>query len=323
MFQIDKSKVTTESETGSVSSERKKLNLSVEVVSTEFFAEENIIKVKGKSIADQNSDNVNSLIKNNQFHTLDIQINKKFTLEKPEWDLISLKVIEDACDFAKTADLGAVCLEEGLAHICLVKEHMTIVCQRLQFQMPKKNRINTNFEKSTLKFLDAVYQSILKYFDFEIIKTVIIASPGFYKNQLYDYIIKQQHKKLIKNHQKIILLHASSGHKHALLEILKDPQVLEQLSSTKFAKETKALQKFFLMMENDPDRAYYGREHVSNAAEQGAIQVLLISDKLFRSSEVFVRKQYIKMVEEVKMVGGTVHIYSSMHETGQSTFILT
>ena len=71
------------------------------------------------------------------------------------------------------------------------------------------------------------------------------------------------------------------------------------------------------MMESDPDRAYYGFDHVAKANEQLAIDSLLVTDELFRSSDVRTRRTYVKLVESVRENGGTVYIFSSLHVSGQ------
>lgn len=70
-------------------------------------------------------------------------------------------------------------------------------------------------------------------------------------------------------------------------------------------------------MEKDPDRAYYGYRHVAMAQEQLAIDSLLVTDELFRSADLKERRQYVKLVEDVRAAGGQVYILSSMHVSGQ------
>jgi hypothetical protein len=57
---------------------------------------------------------------------------------------------------------------------------------------------------------------------------------------------------------KFVLVPASSGHRGALREVMADPAVLARLADTKAARETMAIQKFTKMLDEDPDRAYYG-----------------------------------------------------------------
>jgi protein pelota len=110
---------------------------------------------------------------------------------------------------------------------------------------------------------------------------------------------------------------ASSGHKHALEEVFSNPEIMAQMTDTKVAKEVQVLNKFMRLMDTDPDRAYYGYDHVQKANDHLAIDSLLVTDELFRSSHIQQRKQYVQLVESVRQNGGQVFILSSMHVSGQ------
>jgi protein pelota len=49
------------------------------------------------------------------YHTIDLELNSKFTLAKKEWDIISLDRVQTACDITKVADVAAITCEEGTA----------------------------------------------------------------------------------------------------------------------------------------------------------------------------------------------------------------
>lgn len=63
-------------------------------------------------------------------------------------------------------------------------------------------------------------QAILRHIDFSIVKCVLIASPGFVREQFYDYMfqtaVKTDNKLLLENKSKFMLIHSSSGFKHSL-----------------------------------------------------------------------------------------------------------
>lgn len=71
------------------------------------------------------------------------------------------------------------------------------------------------------------------------------------------------------------------------------------------------------LLDVTPERAYYGYLHVQKANEELAIDSLLISDELFRSSDVATRKKYVSLVESVRERGGKVYVFSTMHISGQ------
>jgi protein pelota len=58
------------------------------------------------------------------YHTIDLELNRNFTLLKPEWDTIALERVEDACDITKNADVVAIVCQEGKSgtpnHICVM-----------------------------------------------------------------------------------------------------------------------------------------------------------------------------------------------------------
>jgi protein pelota len=70
-------------------------------------------------------------------------------------------------------------------------------------------------------------------------------------------------------------------------------------------------------LSTDADRAFYGYDHVRKAADLGAISTLLLSDNLFRAIDIPTRKRYVKLVEDVKSMGGQVHVFSSLHASGE------
>ncbi|OCT61855.1 hypothetical protein XELAEV_18047885mg [Xenopus laevis] len=82
------------------------------------------------------------------YHTIELVPNRKFTLAKKQWDSDVLERIEQACDPAFSADLAAVVMQEGLAHICLVKPSMTLLRAKIETSISRKRRGNcTQHEK--------------------------------------------------------------------------------------------------------------------------------------------------------------------------------
>ncbi|CAM9782535.1 unnamed protein product [Discosporangium mesarthrocarpum] len=122
--------------------------------------------------------------------------------------------------------------------------------------------------------------------------------------------VRREERVLIENKPKFVLVHASSGHKRAVEEILGQPAVQSRLADTKAAGEIKALSAFFGMLKTDQDRAFYGYNHVFRATEEMAVDTLLVTDGLFQSSDLATRKKYVALVESAKERGAKVHVFS-------------
>ncbi|KAK1296020.1 hypothetical protein QJS10_CPB15g01892 [Acorus calamus] len=127
---------------------------------------------------------------------------------------------------------------------------------------------------------------------------------------------------IIENKSRLILAHSTSGYRHSLREVLDTPSVMALIKDTQAAQEVRALKDFFSMLPDDIGRACYGPKHVELAHDRRAIQTLLITDALFRNSDVATRKKYVELVESVKSNGGNVHIFSSMHVSGSVSLYL-
>jgi len=308
-------RVQSDNNTGS-SSERVRITLTIEVDVIEFDSAEGVLRLKGKNITE------NKFVKLGAYHTLELELNREFTIAKPFWDSIALELITNATDPTRYADIGAIVMSEGLAHICLITSTMTITRSRIEVGIPRKGKGTiTNHEKGLNKFFEMVMQAVLRHFNFDVIKCVILGSPGFVKDQFFEYMnleaIRQENKVLVENKNKFVLVHTSSGHKHALKEALSDPAVAIRLVDTKAAGEMKALNDFNDQLKTDADRAFYGFRHVELANERQAIHTLLVTDELFRSSDLRVRKKYVALVESVKENGGDVRLFSSAHVSGE------
>ncbi|CAH0701676.1 unnamed protein product [Spodoptera exigua] len=315
-------KVQTESSTGSSTSNRVRTTLTITVETIDFDTQACVLRLKGRNIVE------NQYVKMGAYHTLDLELNRKFTLQKPLWDSVALERVEMACDPAANADVAAVVMQEGLAHVCLITPSMTLVRSKIDITIPRKRKgFVQQHEKGLNKFYDAVMQAILRHVDFNIVKCVIIASPGFVKDQFFEYMMQQavktDNKLLIDNKSRFLLVKASSGFKHSLKEVLQEPAVMAKISDTKAASEVKLLENFYTMLQLEPAKAFYGKKHIERANEALAIETLMISDKLFRCQDIQQRREYVALVDSVRENGGEVRIFSSMHVSGEQLDQLT
>ncbi len=316
-------RVVSESMTGSTEKSTVHLTLTVVVEEIEFDVQVCKLRVNGRNLTE------NKFVKLGAYHTIDLELNRPFTLTKTEWDLIALERVQSATNVTNKAEIAAVVMQEGLANVCLMTENMTIVRQRIETSVPKKRKgYVSNYEKGMSKFFEQVYRGIMQHVNFDMVKVLIVASPGFVKDQFFQYLnaeaSKRDDKTMLENKGKIVLVHCSSGNKHALQEVLKEPAIQNRLADTKYAMEVKSLERFYQILANDADRAYYGYEHVNRVAEMGgAIETLLVSEGLFRSSDIGERKKYVDLVERVREQGAKVNLFSTLHASGEQLSHLT
>uniref|UniRef100_A0A1B6EGQ4 Protein pelota homolog n=1 Tax=Clastoptera arizonana TaxID=38151 RepID=A0A1B6EGQ4_9HEMI len=315
-------KVQNESATGSSTSSRVRTVLTIQVETIDFDTQACMLRLKGRNIEE------NQYVKMGAYHTLDLEVNRKFSLCKSEWDSVSLERVDTACDPTQNADVAAVIMQEGLAHICLITTSMTLVRAKIDQVIPRKRKGNVKqHEKGMSRFFENVMQAILRHINFEVVKCILIASPGFVRDVFHEFMfqeaVKTDNKLLLDNKSKFLLIHSSSGFKHSLKEVLMDPAVIAKMSDTKALGEVKALENFYTMLQIESAKAFYGIKHVEAANESQAIETLLVSDNLFRCQDIQERKRYVRLVDSVRESGGDVKIFSSMHVSGEQLMQLT
>jgi protein pelota len=117
----------------------------------------------------------------------------------------------------------------GTAALCLMSEHMTTIRQRIDVPVPRKSAGSDTHDKGLHRFYSTLYAAFLRVIPFSTLKVIVIASPGFVKDSVYDYFFaeatKTSNKALLQARKKFVRVHVSSPHVHSLVEVLKSPEV--------------------------------------------------------------------------------------------------
>lgn len=333
--------MTTESATtGGTSSQRVHLTLTIQIKALDFDPQAGQLHVSGQVARE------NKYTKLGQHHTLDLEINRNFTLEKvvegkdggEGWDSVARAQLEEAVDPRKGTEAVAVVLQEGIANICFITQYQTILRQRIETTVQRKGGGSgraAGHDKALQKFFTTVLDTLLRQIeglfegrDSSATVPILVASPGFVAEAFLKHVNEvafSGSSKLLKRLVKekvFVKIHSSSGHLHSLNEVLKSAEVLAKMKDTKYARETALMDRFEELLRKDDARAWYGPKEVEAAATQGAIGrgggVLLISHALFRSQDAATRRRWVKLVDSVKgEQGGEVRILSSDHESGK------
>ncbi|CAN7071990.1 unnamed protein product [Brassica oleracea var. botrytis] len=282
-------KVQREVPGGGRDSERVRLKLEVHVEEVDYDKDASVLRIRGKNILENE-------------HV------------KAFWDSLALDTLKQASDPAASSDLAVVLMQEGLGQIFLVGRSSRA---RIETSIPRKHGpAIADYESALKKFFENVLQVYLTHKTYDEILVVSYLQDQFHRHLLLE-AERRQLRAIIENKSRIILVHTNSGYRHSLGEVLNAPNVMNMIKDAKAGKEVKALNDFFTMLSNDPARACYGPKHVEVAHERMAVQTLLITDELFRNSDVKTRKKYVDLVESVKDSGGEAFIFSSMHVSGE------
>ena len=185
-------KIQHESGGGKVQSTKKKLIITIKIEEIDYDQNDGIIRLKGKNV----SQNENIAI--GQFQTCEISQGSFFSLYKKYWDEIHIDTLKASTDNSIKADLAALIMEEGVAHLYLISNNLTTLQGKVTQSIPKKRTGSTGHDKSKKEFFSKILNQLVKQINFEIVKCVVVASPGFTKDEFGDYMTDQ-----VENNMKV------------------------------------------------------------------------------------------------------------------------
>ncbi len=302
-------------ETGSkVSSTKKKIIITLRIEEIEYSPD--AIRFKGKNVSQ------NEYIAIGQYQTDELGVNSFFTLYKNYWDDFHLETLRNATDVALTSEIAAILMEEGIAHLFYISNNQTVTKGKITQSIPKKRNGSSEHDKGKKKFFDKILNQLVKQINFENIKVIIIASPGFTKDDFKKYMeetIENNRKEwadLKDNLNKIIYSHSSSGFKHSLEEILSKPELKRLIKDTKCINDCTVMERFNEILGTDMDKIFFGMKAFNIAYEKKAIDTLIITDGYLRTLPASTRKDLSTKMKELKNQA-EVCKFSSMHTTGE------
>ena len=180
---------------GSTNQQRVRMTLSVKVEAIEYDGEAAEMRLRGR-VTTEASDQVRV----GSYHTLTIAPNRALTVEKvepPGWDMFALDVIKKACsDKAKlgVVDLAVMLVEDGYASLHLVgSEGMHMRVSKIETRMPKKyGAAAAGIGKAQSKFFSRCALAIGQNIDFSAIQCLVLAGPGFTKDELLKNLLLEK-----------------------------------------------------------------------------------------------------------------------------------
>ena len=237
-------------------------------------------------------------------HTIEVKLNNPLKINKFKWSKWDIERLEDAIEASKKLSAIIIVLEDDIANIGLIRQFGIEYYGPIIGNIPGKRVIDKNRPKIVLNFYKTIIDSILK---FDSIETIILAGPGFYKNDFLKYL-KDKHNELAK---KSIVENTGAGGRAGIHEVLKKGIVEKTTSENRIAYEMANVDFLLTKIATEPGKVVYGKKETVDAAYAGAIEKLLIVDK------IIARENLEKIMNLVENTKGEIMIISSEHDGGK------
>lgn len=279
---------------------KKPVFIAIKAEKVEFSKTSDILRVLGVIVEGPED------IPRGEHHSFNVEIGSIIEIVKEKWLRYQLDKLKEACE-EETSRILICILDRDSALFALSKKQGYDLLSKMKGEVEKKavkERIKTEF------YLDVI-KTMQEYIKRYKIDSIILASPSFWKEDLVKQIKDDELK------EKIVLAACSSEGEEAVNEVLKRKEVQTVLKKDRIAKEMNLVEELLVNIAKN-SLAAYGINEVENAANMGAIKILIVADSLIRSSRQ--EKTYDRLDAIMKAVDsakGEVHIISSDHDGGK------
>lgn len=278
---------------------KKTFRLTVRVESVKFHKYTGRLRVTG--VIEKGPEDIVPL---GSYHTLEVKLNKKICIKKEEWPKWAINRLKDAINASKELNAIILLIEENSAELGLLRQYGIEYYGPITGNISGKRIKDKTRDKKIIEFYEKIISSLKKFKD---VGTIIIAGPGFAKDDFYAYL-KDKYPKISKIS---IVESAGSGGRTGIQEVLRKGTVEKVLEKHRVARETREVNKILEKITKSPSLVVYGKDHVIEAANLGAIKKLLVLDTLLHDEKIE------SLVKEVEKMRGEVIVISSEHESGK------
>ncbi|MHA1269676.1 MAG: mRNA surveillance protein pelota [Candidatus Helarchaeota archaeon] len=282
------------------------LYLGILVEKLGFHEFSNRLRITGKII-----DGPEDVISLHSYHTLNIKINSKLKIKKNEWPNYILEKIHEAVDKSKNPNFLILLIDKGECSIAEISDIGVRIINSFTTSLPGKY-YEVNYHKSALKnfFLDVL--SILKENTSDNIKYIILAGPGYVKDQFFNFL-KEQNYSHIKD---IFIIPASVASINGIYEVLKSDKVKKLIENLEINEEIELINEIFERIGKDTETIAIKLEDIEKADLYGAIDTFLILDKRFRECTIEEKEYLTQLMKNIENKSGKIKIISSLHPAG-------
>lgn len=237
-------------------------------------------------------------------HTLEVKLHTPLVIKKEKWSNYALKRLNQAIDASKKLSAIVVVLEDDTATLGLIRQFGIEYYGPINGSVSGKRLIDKNRNKNILQFYQKVVDAIAK---FDGIQNIVIAGPGFVKNDFYSYL-SDKHKDLAK---KAIIENIGTGGRVGIAEVIKKGTVEKLTVENSVANEIMAVDELLVNIGKNSSKVVYGIDETTNAVNMGSVRKLLVLDREIPKNNLD------SIMDIVNNMNGEVVVISSEHEGGE------
>ncbi|MEW5937468.1 MAG: mRNA surveillance protein pelota [Candidatus Thermoplasmatota archaeon] len=234
-------------------------------------------------------------------HTLNLEPGDVIEITK-SWREVEIQRIREAEEQTAQPVLCFIALDDEEAVLALMRQYGVQEVARIQSQRSGKDYPHQKDMRDA--YMEEVLEKLRQIERGE--EAIIVLGPGFAKEEFHTYVRAHEPEMGERLH---VLSTGQSG-MQGVHEVLRSGLGAEILAESRVAQETSMVERLMEEISRD-GLAAYGPEAVRQALGAGAVETLLATDKVLRSSSA---DEMLRLAEETR---AKVIFVSTVHEAGK------
>lgn len=309
-------KIVKVSQTGKTDSRNIITKAIVKITEIEFQPGVNEMHLRGTLVHDVED------AREGSFQRILLEPGRPFSISKKCWDKFTYEELEDAGNPISNAAVAAVIMQSGLAHICIIGRNTTVVKQKVTKSIPKVKAHGSSGknQEAKIRFFELTAEALMREVDVANMKCIIVASPGFLQKEFVQYLRDHQSQLNLQSAfsaNKFVEGTVPSGYPQELEALLSQPEMQTHVQELKAAKQAKTFESLMVEMNNDTNTVLFGHQRVIDAAKQGAVKTLLVTDNFIHTLELNERLKFLELKDQLEQGQTDVVIFSTRHQSGE------
>lgn len=282
--------------------ERRSMTVKIRVEKADFRSDLDTFRISG-TIVEAPGD----IVAMGSYHTINVEKDTVLTVIKDKWSKMDIDRLKDAQKSAIRPKILIAVVDDGDANFGVLRE------SKIEYYSLSKNiggKYDTRGRKERkLEFYRDGAEFISNILQRENISAIILAGAGFEKETFHRFL-SESYPVLAR---KVVIEHIGSHGRAGISEVLKREKVQRVIEEINSAIEVRMVNELLKEIGRDSGLGVYSLRDVENAANTGAVKILLICDDLFLRE----RNRIEGIMNAVKSANGDVHLINHEGEAGQ------
>jgi protein pelota len=283
---------------------RRRVFLCIKVEDLGFQSFTEHLRIRGRVITGPEDMNIQG-----SYHSFSVGPRERIRITKDEWLSFHEERLKRATAKERPKAL-IITIDDQEASIYILRDYKVEELVSIASHMPGKYVESVDRSAIRSKYFASISEEMGRFLQREN-ADVIVVGPGFTKDELAKYL-KEKFRSLT-----IIEETASYTGMPGVREVMNRGTFSKIMAKSTLLRDSRLIDELLARLSTKPSLVAYGREEVKRAVESGAVEILLVSERLFKMIAPDERHAIEDVCKRAEDYGGKVYFIGGEHEKGK------